>query len=87
MPLPYNNSILAQTITVSGNNTSITGVLTSSSGNFINSLRLNNVDVSLSGHTHSTNDITSGIMSPSRLGSGARFLGRRSQPNSRNIFI
>jgi hypothetical protein len=60
MSLPYNNSILAQTITVSGNNTSITGVLTSSSGNFISSLRLNNVDVSVSGHTHSNITITAG---------------------------
>jgi hypothetical protein len=58
MSLSYNNSVLAQTISVSGNNTSITGVLTSSSGNFINSLRLNNVDVSVSGHSHTSSNIT-----------------------------
>jgi hypothetical protein len=45
MPLPYNNSILAQTITVSGNNTSITGVLTSSSGNFLNGLAISGVPI------------------------------------------
>jgi hypothetical protein len=58
MTKAYDNSILAQTITVSGNNTSITGVLTSSSGNFINSLNLNNVPVSISGHTHTSSNIT-----------------------------
>jgi len=41
MSLSYNNSILAQTITVSGtNNTSVTGVLTSTSGNFTNNLQI-----------------------------------------------
>jgi len=43
---------------------------THTSGNF-NILSVSGVPVSISGHTHSTNDITSGIMSPSRLGSGA----------------
>jgi hypothetical protein len=39
MSLSYNNSILAQTISVSGtNNTLVTGVLTSTSGNFTNNL-------------------------------------------------
>jgi hypothetical protein len=39
MSLSYNNSILAQTISVSGtNNTSVTGVLTATSGNFTNNL-------------------------------------------------
>jgi len=58
MSLSYNNSVLAQTISVSGNNTSVTGVLISSSGNFINSLRLNNVDVSVNGHSHTSSNIT-----------------------------
>jgi hypothetical protein len=58
MSLSYNNSVLAQTISVSGNNTSVTGVLTSYSGNFISSLRLNNVDVSVSGHSHTSSNIT-----------------------------
>ena len=41
MSLSYNNSILAQTISVSGsNNTSVTGVLTSTSGNFTKNLQI-----------------------------------------------
>jgi hypothetical protein len=41
MSLSYNNSILAQTISVSGtNNTSVTGVLTATSGNFTNNLAI-----------------------------------------------
>ena len=41
MSLSYNNSILAQTISVSGtNNTSVTGVLTATSGNFTNNLQI-----------------------------------------------
>jgi hypothetical protein len=48
MSLSYNNSILAQTISVSGsNNTSVTGVLTATSGNFTNNLQINGVNVSL----------------------------------------
>lgn len=39
MTKAYDNSILAQTISVSGtNNTSVTGVLTATSGNFTNNL-------------------------------------------------
>jgi len=58
MSLSYNNSVLAQTINVSGsNNTSVTGVLTATSGNFTNALQLNRIDVSVSGHTHTTNNI------------------------------
>jgi hypothetical protein len=59
MSLSYNNSILAQTISVSGsNNTSVTGVLTSTSGNFTSSLQLSGINVSVSGHSHSTSDIS-----------------------------
>jgi hypothetical protein len=58
MSLSYNNSILAQTISVSGsNNTSVTGVLTSTSGNFTSSLQVNGTGVSLSGHTHTSSNI------------------------------
>jgi hypothetical protein len=59
MSLSYNNSILAQTISVSGtNNTSVTGVLTSTSGNFTSSLQLSGINVSVSGHSHTISDIT-----------------------------
>lgn len=44
-------------LTVNGN-TSISGTLSSTSGNFTNSLTLNGSGVSVSGHTHTTNDIT-----------------------------
>jgi len=68
MSLSYKNSILAQTISVSStNNTSVTGVLTATSGNFINALQLNSVNVSVSGHTHSGSDIISGTVSSDRL--------------------
>lgn len=41
MSLSYNNSVLAQTISVSGtNNTSVTGVLIATSGNFTNNLAI-----------------------------------------------
>ena len=41
MSLSYNNSILAQTISVSGtNNTSVTGVLTSTSGVFTSGINI-----------------------------------------------
>ena len=47
MSLSYNNSILAQTISVSGSNTNVSGVL-----------QVNSVNVSISGHTHTISDIT-----------------------------
>ncbi|NBP15050.1 hypothetical protein EBU95_11740 [bacterium] len=58
MSLSYNNSILAQTISVSGNNTSVSGNLTATSGNFTQSLRINGTGVSVSGHSHTASDIT-----------------------------
>ena len=56
MSLSYNNSILAQTISVSGVNTNISGVL-----------QVNNIDVSVSGHTHTASDLTSGTLPDARL--------------------
>jgi hypothetical protein len=47
MSLSYNNSILAQTISVSGSNTNVSGVL-----------QLNNINVSVSGHSHTVSNIT-----------------------------
>jgi len=47
MSLSYNNSILAQTISVSGSNTNVSGVL-----------QVNNINVSVSGHNHTSSDIT-----------------------------
>jgi hypothetical protein len=47
MSLSYNNSVLAQTISVSGVNTNVSGVL-----------QVNNIDVSVSGHTHTSSNIT-----------------------------
>jgi hypothetical protein len=35
-----------------------TGPISATSGNFINSLKINSIDVSVSGHTHSSSDIT-----------------------------
>jgi hypothetical protein len=58
MSLSYNNSILAQTISVSGVNTSVSGLLSATSGNFIDSLKLNGTGVSISGHSHLSTDIT-----------------------------
>jgi hypothetical protein len=46
MSLSYNNSILAQTISVSGVNTNVSGVL-----------QVNGVNVSVSGHTHTASDV------------------------------
>lgn len=40
MSLSYNNSILAQTISVSGSNTNVSGLLTATSGNFTNNLSI-----------------------------------------------
>jgi hypothetical protein len=40
MSLSYNNSILAQTISVSGVNTNVSGPLTASSGSFTNNLAI-----------------------------------------------
>ena len=47
MSLSYNNSILAQNISVSGSNTNVSGVL-----------QVNNVNVSISGHTHTASQIS-----------------------------
>lgn len=58
MSLSYNNSILAQNISVSGSNTNISGLLSATSGNFINTLQVNSVSVSVSGHAHVIGDVT-----------------------------
>jgi hypothetical protein len=47
MSLSYNNSILAQNISVSGSNTNVSGVL-----------QVNNVNVSINGHTHTASQIS-----------------------------
>lgn len=47
MSLSYNNSILAQNIIVSGSNTNVSGVL-----------QVNSISVSVSGHTHTSTNIT-----------------------------
>jgi hypothetical protein len=58
MTKAYNNSLLARNITVSGVNTSVSGVLSATSGNFIDSLQVNNINVSVSGHTHTSSNIS-----------------------------
>jgi len=58
MSLSYNNSILAQTISVSGVNTTVSGFLSATSGNFTNSLQVNGINVSVSDHTHTSSNIT-----------------------------
>lgn len=57
MTRAYNNSLLARNINISGINTVVTGLLVSDSGNFVNGLRVNNIDVSLDGHQHWASDI------------------------------
>jgi hypothetical protein len=61
MSLSYNNSILAQTISVSGVNTNVSGVL-----------QVNGVSVSVSGHTHNslTSLVAGSVSSPSIASSG-----------------
>lgn len=58
MTKAYNNSLLARNITVSGVNTSVSGLLSATSGNFIDSLQVNNINVSVSGHTHTASNIS-----------------------------
>jgi len=58
MTKAYDNSILAQNINVSGVNTNVSGVL-----------QVNNIDVSVSGHTHIASDLTSGTLPDARLSS------------------
>jgi hypothetical protein len=58
MTKAYNNSLLARNISISGTNTSVSGLLSVTSGNFIDSLQVNSVNVSLSGHTHTSSNIT-----------------------------
>jgi hypothetical protein len=58
MTKAYDNSLLARNISISGTNTIVSGLLTSSSGNFINSLQVNSVNVSISGHNHTSSNIT-----------------------------
>jgi hypothetical protein len=58
MTKAYDNSLLARNINVSGVNTTVSGFLSATSGNFTNSLQVNGINVSVSGHTHSSSDIT-----------------------------
>ena len=58
MTKAYNNSLLARNISISGSNTSVSGLLSVTSGNFINSLQVNSVNVSVSGHSHIIGDVT-----------------------------
>ena len=57
MSLSYNNSILAQTISVSGTNTSVSGTLTATSGNFTNNLQIGSNNLT---PTNTTNIINGG---------------------------
>ena len=50
----------------------LTGTLTVPSGNFTQSLQVNGTGVSLSGHTHSGSDITSGTVDNTRLSGNAQ---------------
>lgn len=47
MTKAYDNSVLAQTISVSGSNTNVSGIL-----------QVNNIDVSISGHNHTSSNIS-----------------------------
>jgi len=58
MTKAYDNSLLARNINVSGVNTTVSGFLSATSGNFTNSLQVNGINVSLSGHTHTSSNIT-----------------------------
>ena len=58
MTKAYDNSLLARNISISGVNTSVSGLLSVTSGNFINSLQLNGTGVSISGHSHIIGDVT-----------------------------
>ena len=59
MTKAYNNSLLGRTISVSGiDHTSVSGLLTATSGNFTTSLQINGTGVSLVGHSHASSDIT-----------------------------
>lgn len=71
MSLSYNNSILAQNISVSGSNTNISGLLSATSGNFTNSLQVNSVNVSVSGHNHVSTDIIDSTTAGRALLTGA----------------
>ena len=50
-------STISNKMQVSGN-VAISGLLTATSGNYISGLQVNGTDVSVSGHTHSSSDIT-----------------------------
>ena len=58
MTKAYDNSLLARNISISGSNTSVSGLLSVTSGNFTTSLQINGTGVSLVGHTHVSSDIT-----------------------------
>jgi hypothetical protein len=58
MTKAYNNSLLARNISISGVNTSVSGLLSVTSGNFINSLQINGTGVSINGHSHIIGDVT-----------------------------
>lgn len=66
-------------LTFDGSTLGISGLLSASSGNFINSLQLNGVSVSLSGHTHTASNIVdfnssvSGLLTPYALLSSGNF--------------
>jgi hypothetical protein len=67
MTKAYDNSILARNISVSGVNTTVSGFLSATSGNFTNSLQVNGINVSVSDHTHTASDLTSGTLANERL--------------------
>ena len=58
MTKAYDNSLLARNISVSGVNTTVSGLLIATSGNFTQSLQVNGTGVSVSGHTHISSNIS-----------------------------
>ena len=72
MTKAYNNSLLGRTISVSGiDHTSVSGLLTATSGNFTNSLQVNGTGVSVSGHSHVSTDISDSTTAGRALLTGA----------------
>jgi hypothetical protein len=77
MTKAYDNSILSRNINVSGVNTTVSGFLSATSGNFTNSLQVNGINVSVSDHTHTSSNITdfnssvSGLLPVTNIVSGS----------------
>lgn len=71
MTKAYNNSLLARNISISGVNTSVSGLLSVASGNFTQSLQVNSTNVSLTGHTHTASQISDSTTSGRALLTGA----------------